>query len=71
MSNKKINYNCIYIVKLAMNDLQEEGKRMASFGHGGNAKEISRKNKIEYDKIIDFSANINPLGMPNSVRKEL
>lgn len=42
---------------------------MASFGHGGNAKEISRKNKIEYDQILDFSANINPLGMPDSVRK--
>ncbi|MDR3598308.1 threonine-phosphate decarboxylase CobD [Clostridium sp.] len=41
---------------------------MANFGHGGNAKELSRENKLEYDKIIDFSANINPLGMPNSVR---
>lgn len=44
---------------------------MASFGHGGNAKEISRKNKLEYDKIIDFSANINPLGMADSIRKEI
>ncbi|EKQ53406.1 MULTISPECIES: threonine-phosphate decarboxylase CobD [unclassified Clostridium] len=41
---------------------------MASFGHGGNAKEICRENKMEYDKILDFSANINPLGMPSSVR---
>lgn len=44
---------------------------MASFGHGGNAKEISRKNKIQYEKIIDFSANINPLGMPSSVKKAI
>lgn len=44
---------------------------MASFGHGGNAKEISRKNKIQYEKIIDFSANINPLGMPGSVKKAI
>ena len=44
---------------------------MASFGHGGNAKEISRSNKIAYDKIIDFSANINPLGMPESVKKAI
>ncbi|OOM74655.1 threonine-phosphate decarboxylase [Clostridium puniceum] len=44
---------------------------MASFSHGGNAKEISRRNKIEYGKIIDFSANINPLGMPNSVKKTI
>ena len=44
---------------------------MASFGHGGNAKEISRTNKIDYDKILDFSANINPLGMPTSVKKAI
>ncbi len=44
---------------------------MASFGHGGNAKEISRTNKLEYNKIIDFSANINPLGMPSSVKKAI
>jgi len=44
---------------------------MASFGHGGNAKEISRANKIDYDKILDFSANINPLGMPSSVKKAI
>ena len=44
---------------------------MASFGHGGNAKEISRNKKIDYDKILDFSANINPLGMPTSVKKAI
>lgn len=44
---------------------------MASFGHGGNAKEISRINRIEYEKIIDFSANINPLGMPSSVKRAI
>lgn len=44
---------------------------MANFGHGGDAKELSRKNKLEYNKIIDFSANINPLGMPKSVKREI
>lgn len=44
---------------------------MASFGHGGNAKEISRENQMDYDKIIDFSANINPLGIPDSVKKDI
>ncbi len=44
---------------------------MANFGHGGDAKELSRKNRLEYDKIIDFSANINPLGMPDSVKREI
>ena len=44
---------------------------MANFGHGGDAKELSRKNKLEYNKIIDFSANINPLGMPASVKEAI
>ncbi len=44
---------------------------MASFGHGGNAKEISRDNRLDYKKIIDFSANINPLGMPSSVKEAI
>ena len=42
---------------------------MANFGHGGNIKEISRNYNINCNEIIDFSANINPLGMPNSVRE--
>ncbi|MDO5516732.1 MAG: threonine-phosphate decarboxylase CobD [Clostridium sp.] len=44
---------------------------MASFGHGGNAKEISRSKGINYDDIVDFSANINPLGMPESAKKAI
>ena len=44
---------------------------MASFGHGGNIKEISRKTGLDYKNIIDFSANINPLGMPSSVKKAI
>ncbi len=32
--------------------------------HGGNVGEISRRYGIDEDKIIDFSANINPLGYP-------
>lgn len=44
---------------------------MANFGHGGNAKEISRKNNIDYEKIIDFSANINPLGISEKVKKSI
>ncbi|OOM07400.1 threonine-phosphate decarboxylase CobD [Clostridium saccharobutylicum] len=44
---------------------------MASFGHGGNIKEISRQNGIDYNNIIDFSANINPLGMPVCVKSAI
>ncbi|MBE6063033.1 MAG: threonine-phosphate decarboxylase [Clostridium butyricum] len=42
---------------------------MANFGHGGNAKEISRITGLKYEDLIDFSANINPLGMPESVKR--
>lgn len=41
---------------------------MASFGHGGNAKIISREKNIKFEEILDFSANINPLGIPESVK---
>ena len=44
---------------------------MANYGHGGNAKEISRLNNIRYEDIIDFSANINPLGMPENVKQDI
>ncbi|AOR24260.1 threonine-phosphate decarboxylase CobD [Clostridium taeniosporum] len=42
---------------------------MANLGHGGNIKEISREKGIKYTDIIDFSSNINPLGMSNQVKK--
>lgn len=35
--------------------------------HGGNVSEISRRCGIEEERIIDFSANINPLGYPPAV----
>ena len=44
---------------------------MANCGHGGNAKEISRKMNINCESIIDFSANINPLGISENVRKSI
>lgn len=44
---------------------------MANFGHGGNIKEISRNTGLDYKNIIDFSANINPLGMSSSVKKAI
>ena len=36
--------------------------------HGGNVGEISRIHGIDEDKIVDFSANINPLGYPPGLR---
>ena len=39
--------------------------------HGGNIEEIGRKYKINSKEIIDFSANINPLGLSKSVKKAM
>lgn len=35
--------------------------------HGGNLYEIARKYNLIEDEIIDFSANINPLGVPETL----
>ncbi len=39
--------------------------------HGGNISEISRRYGIDEDKIIDFSANINPLGYPPGLKETI
>ena len=39
--------------------------------HGGNVSEISRRYGIDEDKIIDFSANINPLGYPPGLKETI
>ena len=39
------------------------------FGHGGNLSVLSAKTGMPPDRIIDFSANINPLGPPEYLRK--
>ncbi|WP_041424146.1 threonine-phosphate decarboxylase CobD [Thermosediminibacter oceani] len=42
---------------------------MEKRSHGGNVYEVSKKFKLDLREILDFSANINPLGFPNSVRQ--
>ncbi|MGL5381633.1 threonine-phosphate decarboxylase CobD [Clostridium sp.] len=42
-----------------------------NLGHGGNVEEISRIYKINEKDIIDFSANINPLGINSNVKSEM
>lgn len=37
--------------------------------HGGNIFEIQRKHNINKDKLVDFSSNINPLGVPETLKK--
>lgn len=39
--------------------------------HGGNVEEIAKQLNIPAEKFKDFSANINPLGLPKSLRKIL
>jgi len=39
--------------------------------HGGNISEVSRRCGIDEDRIIDFSANINPLGYSPAVRETI
>ncbi|EGO61972.1 threonine-phosphate decarboxylase CobD [Acetonema longum] len=36
--------------------------------HGGNIHRLSRDQKVPWQSILDFSANINPCGLPASVR---
>lgn len=39
--------------------------------HGGNIYEVAEKFNIDEKDIIDFSANINPLGIPESLKKTI
>src|SRR3989442_8727844 len=38
------------------------GGVMASVTHGGRALAFARQHKMAYRQVLDFSANINPLG---------
>ena len=40
-------------------------------GHGGNIRAASRATGIPEEKILDFSASINPLGVPKKAAKAL
>lgn len=39
--------------------------------HGGNTEEIARKYNLNLNKIIDFSANINPLGLNENIKNAM
>ncbi len=39
--------------------------------HGGNVYEIQRNLGIDHQKVIDFSANINPLGFPKGLTEAI
>ncbi|HHG8785057.1 TPA: threonine-phosphate decarboxylase CobD [Citrobacter sedlakii] len=42
-----------------------------SSAHGGNTREAAELLGISADRLLDFSANINPLGMPASVKRAI
>ncbi|VDR25001.1 Threonine-phosphate decarboxylase [Raoultella terrigena] len=39
--------------------------------HGGNTREAAALLGIQPAQLLDFSANINPLGMPESLKRAL
>ena len=39
--------------------------------HGGNVHAVAREENVSVHKLIDFSASINPLGLPSRVRRAL
>ena len=42
---------------------------MNEFSHGGNLRILAEKSGSSPERIIDFSASINPLGPPEYLRK--
>lgn len=44
---------------------------MSKVVHGGNIDELSRKYNLNKEELIDFSANINPIGVNKNVKMEL
>jgi threonine-phosphate decarboxylase len=42
---------------------------MKKWDHGGNCYDIEKKYGISAGSLLDFSVNLNPLGMPPSVRR--
>ncbi|MFW6111211.1 MAG: threonine-phosphate decarboxylase CobD [Thermoproteota archaeon] len=50
---------------------REEIKQVEPCIHGGNIWEEARKYNLEYDEILDFSANVNPLGPCKKALKKI
>ncbi len=50
---------------------KEYSENAANSGHGGNIKKISKASGLPPDKVLDFSASINPLYPPEWLRSVL
>jgi threonine-phosphate decarboxylase len=46
-------------------------RKAATDPHGGNIYRLIEESGMDVDGIIDFSASINPLGVPKSVMSEI
>ena len=58
---------CLFPVKV---NLQKASTKLNMLnGHGGNINNICNTYGLNPDEIMDFSASINPLGYPDTVRK--
>jgi threonine-phosphate decarboxylase len=46
--------------------MPSHGEGMTQPTHGGNVYKVARERRISVDRIVDFSASINPLGFPTA-----
>ena len=53
------------------NPLPERIMALLSSQHGGNTREAAALYGVDEAELLDFSANINPLGMPGSLRQAI
>lgn len=54
------------------NLITQENKHGKESGqHGGNVLQMAEQYGLTPDSILDFSANINPLGMPSSLKQAI
>lgn len=48
---------------------KSDNKAATGFGHGGNVSDLADKAGCAPERLLDFSANINPLGPPEYLRR--
>lgn len=43
--------------------------KITTASHGGNYNELAKQHGLTKEMVLDFSANINPLGVPASLKQ--
>ena len=61
-------YRTLSAGKLERGSERPEQKPVRKFLHGGDLEGAAEKTGLDVSELLDFSANINPLGMPPGVR---